>query len=81
MSYIYGALATGCGYVPEVIAGMTLFDVRRIFSYWENHPPVHLILAARYGIEPKSKRKTLSASGSGISVDDLKARYSNGVIA
>jgi hypothetical protein len=59
---------------------MTLFEARRIFAYWESHPPVHLILAARYGIEPKSKRKTRSASGSGISVNDLKSHYFDGII-
>jgi hypothetical protein len=58
---------------------MTLFDARRIFSYWEDHPPVHLILAARYRIEPKSKRKS-STHSAGLTVHDLKSRYADGVI-
>ena len=58
---------------------MTLIEARRIFSYWANHPPAHLILAARYGIEPKSKRKASMAS-SGLSIHDLKSRYADGVI-
>ena len=72
-------MATGCGYSPAVIENMTLFEARRIFAYWESHPPVHLILAARYGIEPTSKHKALSPSGS-ITIEDLKSRYADGVI-
>ena len=60
---------------------MTLFEARRIFSYWELHPPVHLILAARYGLTKKKHRNFVSAIPElGISVDDLRRRYPNGVI-
>jgi len=58
---------------------MTLFEARRIFAYWESYPPAHLILAARYGIDPRTKAKIKTPS-TGISIHELKSRYADGVI-
>jgi hypothetical protein len=49
-SDIYGLLATACGYSYPIIDEMTLFDAEELVSYWTDHPPVHLLLAAFMGV-------------------------------
>ena len=53
--FIYGHLATVCGYTPSQIDAMTLPQVDELFGYWAKHPPVHLLVAAYLGWEaPKT---------------------------
>lgn len=35
---------------------MTLPQVRELLDYWHAHPPLHLLLAAAYGIHEKRGR-------------------------
>jgi hypothetical protein len=44
---------TACGYTPNEIDEMTLFDVANLFAYWRENPPAHEILKCVYRIAPK----------------------------
>jgi hypothetical protein len=45
-----------------VIDQMTLAEAAEIFRYWEAHPPVHLLVAAVFGV----KAKPVAPEGSGL---------------
>ncbi len=47
---IYGLLATVCGYSYPIIDEMTLFQIEELTSYWAQHPPLHLLVAAYLGV-------------------------------
>jgi hypothetical protein len=60
-SSIYGLLATACGYSYPIIDEMTLFEFEELCSYWTEHPPVHLMVAAYLGVGDKGNREAASA--------------------
>jgi len=33
---------------------MTLFDVEELCAYWSRHPPIHVMLAAFFGVKSES---------------------------
>jgi hypothetical protein len=41
---------------------MTLFQIEELTSYWAQHPPVHLLVAAYLGIAKNKNAKVPSAS-------------------
>ena len=59
--YIYGLLATACGYSYAVIDEMTLFDLEELTAYWAEHPPLHILVGAYLGIG-KHRRKGESSA-------------------
>ncbi|HTJ02208.1 MAG TPA: hypothetical protein VL492_05410 [Methylovirgula sp.] len=70
---------TACGFTPEAIDEMTLFDVEALFAYWRDFPPAHEILKYAYRIERKADAPTLDAADpSGIGA--LIARFPDGKV-
>lgn len=71
---------TACGYTPAEIDEMTLHDIRQLFAYWREWPPVHEILKCVYRLEPKpmtsSRRSDADPSGIGA----LVARFPDGAV-
>jgi hypothetical protein len=69
---IYGLLATSCGYSYPVIDEMTLFQVEELASYWAQHPPLHLLIAAYLGVgkekhaRPPASLKRMQRSSSDV---------------
>ncbi len=43
---MYGTLQTDCGYTPKEIRAMTLFDVQRLISHWQQQPPLRVLVSA-----------------------------------
>ena len=43
---IFGVLQTECGYTPDEIREMTLFDVQRLTNHWRWSPPLRVLVAA-----------------------------------
>src|SRR5207248_5306134 len=63
---IYGLLATACGYSYPVTDEMTLFQIEELTSYWAQHPPVHLLVAAYLGVDSnKNARMPPTSMGRG----------------
>ncbi len=74
---------TACGFTPETIDEMTLFDVEALFDYWRDFPPAHEILKYVYRIErkadaPKGGEAADAADPSGIGT--LIARFPDGKV-
>jgi hypothetical protein len=42
---------------------MTLFDIEELMAYWVEHPPVHILVAAYFGVG-KHQRKRAAPAGS-----------------
>lgn len=66
---MYGALATGCGFAPQTVDKMILPEAYRIFKYWEDDPPTHLLL--------HSLLKGLSGEGSESGSSSSRGRGRN----
>jgi hypothetical protein len=74
---------TACGFAPETIDEMTLFDVEALFAYWRDFPPTHEILKYVYRIErkpdaPEGGDAADTADPSGIGA--LIARFPDGKV-
>jgi hypothetical protein len=69
---------TICGFTPAEIDELTLFDVKALYSYWQDHPPVADILKAVYRIESKKEIARSPDDPSGIGA--LIARYPDGQV-
>jgi hypothetical protein len=65
---------------------MTLFEVEELTSYWAQHPPLHLLLAAYLGVGNHKRRSTPpKATGrgkrSGSDVSSMLAQLGHGFSA
>ena len=56
---------------------MTLVDVRYIFDFWEDHPPVDAMVAAYLGVKPKPAAPDVPAT---TSVAVLRAQFPDGLM-
>jgi hypothetical protein len=54
---LYCHLAASLGWTWEQIDDMTLPRLYAFNRYWENHPPVHIMVAAYFGIKAKPEKK------------------------
>ena len=63
--YIYGLLATACGYSYPVIDEMTLLDFEELAAYWVEHPPVHILVAAYLGLGSKKLSRSEASDSAG----------------
>ena len=43
---------------------MTIPRLAEMTNYWNNNPPVHILVAAYMGVEPKKKAKAITDQGS-----------------
>ena len=43
---MYGHIATATGWTFIEIDQLTLWEVTELFSYWQNHPPTHILVGA-----------------------------------
>ena len=62
---------------------MTLFDFEELTAYWVEHPPVHILIGAYFGVgKQQRKRVPLAASNStrqtGGDIQDLLAELGPG---
>lgn len=48
---VYGLLCTTLGKTPEEVGRMRITEAARLFEYWGRSPPVHVMVAAYFGIE------------------------------
>ena len=46
-------MSTGMTY-EQVLDQLDLPSLKGFTTYWESHPPIHLMAAAYFGIEPKT---------------------------
>jgi hypothetical protein len=59
-------LATICGYTYPQIDQMEMPQVEELFTYWQSHPPLHVLAAHYLGFEPpKSAEEQLAAGAMG----------------
>ena len=50
---------------------VTLWDLNDLFEYWQNHPPVHVLVAAYLGIDDKNSVGAKSRARKTNKFDDL----------
>jgi len=50
---------------------ITLWEANDLFEYWQNQPPVHVLVAAYLGIDDKGRAGTRSQAGKINKFDDL----------
>jgi hypothetical protein len=74
---------------------MTLFDAEELISYWTDHPPVHLLLAAFMGVSSDTQQRMagrgnvhqpslsqiMSLPGVGRTVRPFSAQFAPGAVA
>jgi hypothetical protein len=70
----------GCGYTPDEIDEMTLYDVRSLFEYWWDNPPVHEILKCVHRIERRSEPRVKTESADPSGIGGLIARFPDGFV-
>lgn len=64
---MYGHIATATGWTFMQIDKLTLWDVNDLFTYWEDHPPIHVLVGAylsagKTARAAKSRKSTSRAS-------------------
>lgn len=74
---MFGRLQTECGYTPDEIRAMTLFDVERLSRFWQQQPPVrdllHAIAVWAGAVKPPAARKSKKQASAGTSLGALKS--------
>jgi hypothetical protein len=71
---------TACGFTPCQIDELTLHDVKALFTYWRENPPVHEILKCVYQIVPKTDTKKGIDPADPSGIGGLIARFPNGYV-
>jgi hypothetical protein len=71
---------TACGFTPEMIDEMTLFDVEALFAYWRDFPPAHEILKYVYRIERKADAPNAAEAADPSGIGALIARFPDGKV-
>lgn len=70
----------GCGYTPNDIDEMTLYDVLSLFVYWRDYPPTHEILKLVYRIQSKSEPLDPKSNVDPSGIGGLIARFPDGFV-
>lgn len=58
-----GLLCTALGCLPAQADSILWPDAMDLLDYWAEHPPVHVLVAAKMGLKPKKKTKPKAATG------------------
>lgn len=59
-------IITATGWTRATVDEMTMADYHELLAYWADHPPLHILAAAYFGIKPKTR--SLAPSGAGPTV-------------
>lgn len=65
-------MATSTGWTFAEIDQLTLWDVNELMEYWADHPPAHVILAARY-LKQGPKRRKAKVSDAAEDIHEFKS--------
>lgn len=61
--FVYGHIATATGWTFPEIDQLTLWEANDLFSYWQDYPPTHVLVAAY--LLPEKRRSTGAEKGAG----------------
>lgn len=53
--WLYSHIAQCLGWTRQTIDELTWPEVQEHFEYWDEHPPVHLLVAGYLGYKPKKQ--------------------------
>ncbi len=71
---------TACGYTPNQIDEMTIHDIKSLFSYWREYPPLHEILTIAFGLAQKTDRAVSKNESDPSGIGGLIARHPDGFV-
>ena len=61
---VYGHIATATGWTLHEIDQLTLWEANELFTYWQDYPPVHVLVSAYLlSGSRKSGRQITKAAG------------------
>ncbi|HET9183252.1 MAG TPA: hypothetical protein VFP59_14035 [Candidatus Angelobacter sp.] len=60
--FVYGHIATATGWTFAEIDRLTLWEANDLFTYWQDYPPTHVLVAAYLGLSRSRSRKSSRAS-------------------
>jgi len=66
------------GWTWEEVGRLTLPRLRALYRHWRRHPPVHLLLAAKWGLVPQDD-KPVQASAHNTTADDALPAWLQGM--
>ena len=61
--FVYGHIATATGWTLHEIDQLTLWEANELFTYWQDYPPTHALVAAYLGLGRNRATKSSRASG------------------